>query len=273
MNDLLLLKMKEIRKANGTYPDENSIQSFIRDIYSFLFKDELSDNEDFIEKSTNFKKRFRDIISKESNKVNISADELVDTFFLDLLSITDQSFEDSRAILAFDPATDSIDEITHTYPGFYAIAVYRIAHCWWKYGMVYSARIATEFVHSQTGIDIHPGAEIGKSFAIDHGTGIVIGETTVIGDHVKLYQGVTLGALQVGKRFKSEKRHPTIGNYVTIYANATILGGETEIGAGSTIGGNVWLTRSIPPCSLVYHKREVIIKEKGLKNEPINFII
>jgi len=273
MNDLLLLKLKEIRKVNGIYPDEDVIQGFIKDIYSFLFKDELANDSGFYMKVSDLKKRLSRIISGESKKIDITADALAETFFDDLVMITDQCYEDASAILAIDPATDSLDEITHTYPGFYAIAVYRIAHCWWKYGMVYSARIATEYVHSQTGIDIHPGAEIGRSFAIDHGTGIVIGETTVIGDHVKLYQGVTLGALQVSKRFKAGKRHPTIGNYVTIYANATILGGETEIGAGSTIGGNVWLTRSIPPCSLVYHKREVIIKEKGLKNEPINFII
>ena len=189
-------------------------------------------------------------------------DKLAKTFFIDLITIADQCHKDALAILAMDPAAESFDEVISTYPGFYAIAVYRIAHCWWLYDMKFSARIATEYAHSQTGIDIHPAAIIGNSFAIDHGTGIVIGETTIIGDNVKLYQGVTLGALQVSKSLKTQKRHPTIGNFVTIYANATILGGDTIIGAGSTIGGNVWLTRSIPPCSIVYQKRETIVKEK-----------
>ena len=273
MNSQLLGKLQGIRSAKGIYPDEKCIHSFVRDIYSFLFKDDMADDIEFERRISDFKERLKKIITKDSKKVHTPAGELVDIFFNDLTSITAQCYEDAKAILAFDPATDSLDEVIHTYPGFYAITIYRIAHTWWNYGMVYSARIASEYVHSQTGIDIHPGAEIGKSFAIDHGTGIVIGETCVIGNNVKLYQGVTLGALQVAKRFQSEKRHPTIDDFVTIYSNATILGGETVIGAGSTIGGNVWLTRSIAPCSLVYHKKEVIVKDKDLKNEPINFII
>ena len=134
-------------------------------------------------------------------------------------------------------------------------------------------RIWTEFAHSKTGIDIHPGAKIGKNFFIDHGTGIVIGETTVIGDNVKLYQGVTLGALSVSKDIANTKRHPTIEDNVTIYSNATILGGETIIGEGSLIGGNVWITSSIPVNSVVYHKGQVIMKNKNPQNEPINYFI
>ncbi|MEI8204795.1 MAG: serine acetyltransferase, partial [Bacteroidota bacterium] len=238
MYSLLHNKIEEIRKTKGVYPDKNLIHSFVADLYHFIFIKDIWDKKKFNEEIVIFRERFCEIFSKEVEKTNVSLEKLADIFFIDLISIADQCFEDAHAILAIDPAAESIDEILHTYPGFYTIAVYRIAHSWWRNKMTYTARIATEFAHSQTGIDIHPGAEIGRSFAIDHGTGIVIGETCMIGDHVKIYQGVTLGALQVSKKLKTLKRHPSIGNYVTIYANATILGGETEIGAGSTIGGN-----------------------------------
>jgi len=134
-------------------------------------------------------------------------------------------------------------------------------------------RIWTELAHSKTGIDIHPGATIGECFFIDHGTGIVIGETTIIGNCVKIYQNVTLGALAVSKDIANTKRHPTIENNVTVYANTTILGGNTIIREGSTIGGNVWLTESIEPYSLVYYKNKTIIRSKEKPNEPINFSI
>ena len=135
-----------------------------------------------------------------------------------------------------------------------------------------SARIA-EIAHSETGIDIHPGATIGSAFAIDHGTGIVIGETSVIGNGVKVYQGVTLGAINVAKEYAQTKRHPTIEDNVVIYSGATILGGDTIVGHDSIIGGNVWLTYSIPPNSVVYHKSEVKVKGKDPFDEPINFVI
>ena len=157
---------------------------------------------------------------------------------------------DARAIYEGDPAADSIDEVILAYPGFLAIATYRIAHE--LHGRVaLFPRLLSEVAHRATGIDIHPGAQINGSFAIDHGTGIVIGETAVLGTGVRLYQGVTLGAARVNKRMENRKRHPTIGDGVVIYANATILGGETIIGRGSRIGGNVWLTRSVPPYSIV----------------------
>jgi serine O-acetyltransferase len=157
---------------------------------------------------------------------------------------------DARAIYEGDPAARSVDEVILAYPGFVAIATYRIAHE--LHGrVVLFARLLTEVAHRATGIDIHPGARIGASFAIDHGTGIVIGETAVLGARVRLYQGVTLGAARVNKGLECVKRHPTIGDDVVIYANATILGGETVIGHGSRIGGNVWLTRSVAPYSVV----------------------
>jgi serine O-acetyltransferase len=161
--------------------------------------------------------------------------------------------QDAQAICSGDPAAKSVDEVLLSYPGTYAIAVYRLAHRVLKLGVPLIPRIMTEIAHSRTGIDIHPGAQIGRCFVIDHGTGIVIGETTHIHDNVKLYQGVTLGALSVHKALENTKRHPTIESDVVIYANATILGGDTTVGAGSTIGGNVWLTKSVPPGSRVYH--------------------
>ena len=159
--------------------------------------------------------------------------------------------KDLLAAFDADPAASGIDEIVACYPGLYAIAIYRIAHRLLRYGAQVVPRMLTEYAHSRTGIDIHPGATIGESFFIDHGTGIVIGETTEIGDRVRIYQGVTLGALSVRDRSKTDKpfgrkRHPTIEDEVTIYANATILGGSTVIGRGAVVGGNAWITYSVP---------------------------
>lgn len=156
---------------------------------------------------------------------------------------------DVRALFQGDPAAKSDEEVIVAYPGLQAIMVYRIAHFLHEKGVPIIPRIMTEHVHGKTGIDIHPGAKIGESFFIDHGTGIVIGETTIIGKNVKIYQGVTLGALSVKKELMGKQRHPTVEDNVTIYANATILGGKTVIGEGSVIGGNTWITAPVPPHS------------------------
>lgn len=169
---------------------------------------------------------------------------------------------DAEATVNCDPASLSIEEVYMAYPGFYAIAIYRLAHELYKVGFPLVPRLMTEYAHRQTGVDINPGAVIGDSFHIDHGTGVVIGETAIIKDHVKIYQGVTLGGLFVAKHLQKTKRHPTIENNVTIYANATILGGETIIGENSIIGGNSWLTESILPNSKVFHTPEIKIKTK-----------
>jgi serine O-acetyltransferase len=160
---------------------------------------------------------------------------------------------DVQAALDGDPAAKSEAEVILAYPGLAAISAHRIAHFLYRRAVPLLPRIMSEYIHHRTGIDIHPGATIGASFFIDHGTGVVIGETTVVGDSVKLYQGVTLGALSVKKTMAQEKRHPTIEDNVTIYSGATILGGNTVIGHDSIIGGNVWLTRSVPPFSRVYN--------------------
>lgn len=164
-----------------------------------------------------------------------------------------------------DPAAESFDEIIMAYPGIRAISVHRIAHELYLCGVPLIPRILSEYIHRRTGIDIHPGARIGKSFFIDHGTGIVIGETTHIGENVKMYMGVTLGALAPakGQKLRGSQRHPTVEDNVTIYSNATILGGDTVIGEGSVIGGNVWLTQSVPANTKVFiSPPELVIVEK-----------
>ena len=158
---------------------------------------------------------------------------------------------DTKAAFDGDPAAKSSEEVILSYPGLEAIVVHRIAHFLFKNGVPIIPRIMSEHIHGKTGIDIHPGATIGDSFFIDHGTGVVIGETCIIGNNVKIYQGVTLGALSVKKSLQNKKRHPTIEDNVTIYAGATILGGETVIGHDSTIGGNTWVTKSIPAESVI----------------------
>jgi serine O-acetyltransferase len=178
--------------------------------------------------------------------------------FLDRIpAIYDLLQTDVEAMVEGDPAATTSYEVIRTYPGFYALAFYRLAHGLLQENVPLIPRILTEYAHSKTGIDIHPGASIGRYFFMDHGTGIVIGETTVIGERVKLYQGVTLGALSVDKSMASTKRHPTIEDGVVIYSGATILGGETVVGKGSVIGGNVWLTRSVPANTKIYHQETV----------------
>jgi serine O-acetyltransferase len=181
--------------------------------------------------------------------------------------------DDADAIYSGDPAAESVDEVISAYPGFLAIAFYRIAHEFSLLGVPIFPRILTEIAHKRTGVDIHPGASIGNSFCIDHGTGIVIGETTSIGNSVKIYQGVTLGALSVAKAMSTSKRHPTIEDNVVVYSNATILGGNTVIGHHSVIGGNVWLTESVPPFSAVYHKSEIKVRDSRADSFPLDYVI
>jgi serine O-acetyltransferase len=182
--------------------------------------------------------------------------------------------KDVRAALEGDPAAQGTDEIIFSYPGLFAITVYRLAHQLFEQAIPLMPRMMTEYAHSKTGIDIHPGASIGESFFIDHGTGVVIGQTTVMGNRVRIYQGVTLGALSVPRgateKLREQKRHPTIEDDVIIYSGATILGGDTVIGARSVIGGNVWITESIPTDMHVFLKRpELVFKGKSIHPDPI----
>ena len=190
-------------------------------------------------------------VKSESNcdACHAGADRIVVNFLGKLAELRRILARDVRAGFEGDPAATGLDEIIFCYPGLYAITVYRLAHIIHTAGGPTIPRMMTELAHSRTGVDIHPGATIGESFFIDHGTGVVIGETTVIGDRVRLYQGVTLGALSLSatetETLRGHKRHPTIEDDVVIYANATILGGETVIGKGAVIGGNVWITKSV----------------------------
>jgi serine O-acetyltransferase len=191
--------------------------------------------------------------------------EIIEAFMNGLPSLFESISADAEAIYQGDPAAVSVDEVIVSYPGFYATAVFRVAHELLRLEVPTMPRLLTELAHQSTGVDIHPGAKIGKSFCIDHATGIVIGETSDIGNNVKVYQGVTLGALSVDKGQASKKRHPTIEDNVVIYSNATILGGQTTIGHDSVIGGNVWLTSTVAPFSTVYHKSD--IKVRSSENE------
>lgn len=205
-------------------------------------------------------KKFNTLLDMACWELERPSSEFWDSYVTTLPQILEKLNLDAEAILNCDPASLSIQEIYMAYPGFYAIAIYRLAHELYVQDVPLIPRLMTEYAHRQTGVDINPGATIGKSFFIDHATGVVIGETAVIHDNVKIYQGVTLGALYVAKNLQKTKRHPTIESNVTIYANATILGGETVIGKNSVIGGNAWLTSSVPANSTVYHSPEIKIK-------------
>ena len=184
-------------------------------------------------------------------------EQVVATFLGQLPDVRASLQLDAAAILSGDPAAESLEEVIVAYPGFLATAVHRVAHELYVLQVPVFPRLLSEWSHRETGIDIHPGAVIGASFAIDHGTGVVVGETSIIGDRVRLYQGVTLGAHAVSKKLAHQKRHPTIGNDVVVYANATILGGTTIVGDGSIIGGNVWMTSSVPARSVVQFSSRV----------------
>ena len=198
---------------------------------------------------------------------------IIDKILSRLPALRKKLILDAEFILQSDPAATHIIEVVSIYPGFYAIFCYRLANSLSKLSIPLLPRMITEYAHQTTGIDIHPKATIGSPFSIDHGTGIVIGETAIIGNHVKLYQGVTLGALSVDKDKASKKRHPTIEDDVILYAGCTILGGMTVVGRNSIIGGNVWLTTSINPFSVVYNKSEIIVRDRSTFQDPLNFII
>lgn len=253
--------------------DKRKTEDFIDRFFRFIFFLEYQRCVEISmieERLNSFKTEFDEILSSAMN----GRETVESSFFFSKFSEIYQLLEeDAGFIYENDPAAKSVEEVMFSYPGFFAIAVYRFSHELFKNDVPLIPRIWTEFAHSKTGIDIHPGAEIGENFFIDHGTGIVIGETTIIGKNVKIYQGVTLGALSVTKDLQNKKRHPTIEDQVVIYANATILGGETVIGENSLIGGNVWITESVAPNSVIFHKGLVTVKNKLPVNEPINFII
>ncbi len=258
MSPDFLKKIELAHQHPKTLPGEEEIHAFITKTLQFLFP-ELGDARlnSILEIQTAhnvLRIQFEELLKKTKACDPDCTASLSESFFDSLETIYDYCVEDAEAIVSGDPAAYNHKEVIRTYPGFLAIAIFRIASVMYQLDIPYLPRIFTEYAHSRTGIDIHPGATIGQRFCIDHGTGIVIGETTTIGNNVKVYQGVTLGALSVRKDMAQTKRHPNIEDNVIIYAGATILGGETTIGANSIIGGNVWITESVPAGSRVYYK-------------------
>lgn len=254
--------------------NKKKIKYWINEMFEWLFCAQIEYLDyDFFERK---EEELTALLIKLLESEQFSKDEatqIAAAFFNSCEKLHQTLLKDLNAVLEFDPAAKSKNEVLIAYPGFFAITVHRIAFLLWNNKAQILARLIAEYAHGKTGIDIHPAATIGEHFMIDHGTGIVIGETALIGENVKIYQGVTLGALTVSKSEATEKRHPTIEDNVTIYANATILGGKTIIGKDAVIGGNVWITNSIAPKSLVYHKSQINIKSKGEFPEVINFSI
>ncbi|WP_341657043.1 serine O-acetyltransferase [Blattabacterium cuenoti] len=270
-----LTTILENNKNKEIYPNKNKSEIFVKKLFHTLF----TPNQNVLNDVVFFQKEYEKLkillyeifIELNINKKN--SDNLTRVFFQKVPNIYQTLIIDADAILKSDPAATVIEEIFLSYPGFFATALYRIAHQLWIQKIPIIPRLITEYAHSKTGVDIHASATIGKAFAIDHGTGIVIGSSTKIGDKVKIYQGVTLGAIYVDKKLANTKRHPTIEDKVTIYAGATVLGGETIIGHDSVLGGNVWVTKSIPPFSIVYQKNEIKMRNNSPFSDPINFMI
>lgn len=262
------------QNGRGKVPQKNEVHNFINELIGYLFPT-LSDNSIHGDE-----KNLDDILYLLKNLLNsydsglTAIDVTINEFKETLPHLYKLIIKDAIAIYEGDPAATSVEEVIVCYPGFYAILVYRLAHELDKLSIPILPRMLTEYSHSKTGIDIHAKAEIGGSFCIDHGTGIVIGETAKIGNSVKIYQGVTLGALSVSKQLAGKKRHPTIESNTVIYAGSTILGGTTTIGHNSIIGGNVWLTQSVDPYSVVLNQSKVHLKKNNPNNETvIDFVI
>lgn len=231
-------------------------EAFTRNLFYTLFDKDTPVENNLDKLAVDFKE-LGDLVCWEPGK---PCSEIWEEYCSKLPHLLERINRDAVAIANNDPAANSVEEVYLSYPGFYAIAVYRLSHELYKMNLPLVPRLMTECAHQLTGTDINPGAQIGDSFFIDHATGVVIGETTIIKNNVKIYQGVTLGALYVERGLRNKKRHPTIEDNVTIYANATILGGETVIGANSIVGGNAWLTKSVPSNSFVTHDPTIKIK-------------
>jgi serine O-acetyltransferase len=263
----LLNKLYQAHSQKKSLPAPQLVEVFIETLLALLFPahsvKKIVSKEQLEEEIEKNKKQLEVLLLHIESDLKSSVSQIIESFYQDLPRIYDLLLKDAEALEKGDPAARGIEEVMRSYPGFYAISIFRIANVLFKMDVPFLPRIFTELAHSKTGIDVHPGANIGEYFFIDHGTGIVIGETTIIGNNVKIYQGVTLGALSVKKEMAEIKRHPTIEDGVVIYAGATILGGNTIIGKNSVIGGNTWITESIESNSLVYHQPELIIKNKS----------
>lgn len=273
-NDFTRFIYEAKKNAPALIPNRRQVDAFTDNLMELLFNQDCIKNEFFLGSCMQYiKKQLHELIARCCNGSEIIAGKFTDDFLDKLIPVYGLLLKDAASIEASDPAANSVAEVIISYPGFYAIGVHRLAHELYLLNIPFLPRLMSEYAHSRTGIDIHPGATIGSPFAIDHGTGIVIGQTAIIGSNVKIYQGVTLGALSVKKSNASIKRHPTIEDHVILYAGCTILGGDTVVGHHSVIGGNVWLTSSVEPYSIVYNTNEIKIQNKSFNDDPINFII
>lgn len=273
------------RKQNESthrYGGRRVARNFIQELFNIIFAGYFSDLtfrdiaqvEDSIALfMSETKDKLQPYLLSTSSSNTLNATDVLTDFQKNLPNLYELIWQDALAAYEGDPAAESVKEVILAYPGFYAIAVHRIAHVLHGLGVPIFPRMLSEYAHEKTGIDIHPGAKIGRSFFMDHGTGIVIGGTTIIANNVKIYQGVTLGALSVSKSMAKLKRHPTIEENVIIYAGATILGGDTVIGRNSIIGGNAWLTQSVPSYSIVNQKNEVRVRNSQELDNVIDFSI
>lgn len=257
MEENFLRRLYQHHQECPECPPPEAVADFFVELLGVLFPDHAGKGFDsyarFELHVLNLKEALYEMLYMRPNREDLHGSNKADAFFQAVPGIYALLKQDIAAMYAGDPAAQSEREVIRSYPGFYAIAAYRFAHELYRLGVMVIPRMLTEYAHSKTGIDIHPAAQIGSHFCIDHGTGVVIGATCQIGNHVKIYQGVTLGALSVEKEDAAKKRHPTIEDHVVIYSGATILGGQTTIGHHSIVGGNTWVTRSVAPHSKVYY--------------------
>jgi serine O-acetyltransferase len=268
-----------VRQAHSrVLPDRSRVPQFVEDLVELLFPQIAGGHvygtrDDILHQLDLLAADLAEILAPQGDRIPGGPHEAARHFFATLPSIYATLWLDARAIHEGDPASESLDEVIAAYPGFFAVYTYRVAHALHQQRIPVLPRLFTEYAHLRTGIDIHPGARIGERFCIDHGTGIVIGGTCEIGTSVKLYQGVSLGALSVSKEMAGTKRHPTIEDNVVIYSNATILGGRTRIGHDSVVGGNVWLTDSVPAFSIVQHRSEIKVRSRQIEDHALDFVI
>lgn len=264
------------RSFSSEVPSMKRTQVWVKEMVNLLFP--IKDNSDIDQREIEDKLeslmiRLADLLFPLKKELNATPVEIASAFFDELPSAYQALLDDAKAFVKSDPAAEKLEEVILCYPGFFSLVVHRLAHILYLLKVPLLPRVMNEYAHSKTGIDIHPGASIGKNCFIDHGTGIVIGETSMVGNNVKIYQGVTLGALFVEKRLSDTKRHPTIEDNVILYAGCTILGGKTVVGHDTIIGGNVWLTESVLPNSIIYRENKTIIRDSKKIDEPIQFVI
>jgi len=280
MEDNLRAFAARVKEFNSTYntdvPSMVQTHDFVDNLIHTLFPikhNRVGDSGEIALEMDRCAIKLKELLYAIRNSIDRSPEDLVADFFSRVPEVFELLINDAEALTRFDPASRGVEEIILCYPGFYCISVYRLAHILNMLKIPVLPRVMTEYAHGKTGIDIHPGATIDSPFFIDHGTGIVIGETAIIGKNVKLYQGVTLGAITVEKKMARTKRHPTIEDDVVIYAGSTILGGNTVIGHNTVVGGNTWITESVLPYSVVYRNHRVVIKDSKDFDAPADFVI